>query len=270
MSQPASALAFDEISRVYDATREPLDSATLERLADCLGRFGIRQLLEVGVGTGRIAGPLTESGFGVTGVDVSRKMLLRAREKGIGRLVRGTADRLPFLDASFDGALFAHVLHVLEHPRTALREACRVARLGAVALVEPIPPGEPDPMNRPETNPRQLVYQYLREEGFEIPARSGGPKHRDRALLAEVPPDQIEVVSDEIVTDYLARDLKVLEAGGSRWTLHIPPEALKGAISRARQEVGDRTVTYRRVRALARWTRPPSAEAGPNDGPSGP
>lgn len=266
MPYPASVRAFDEVSRVYDATREPLDPSVLDRIVLCLQHWRIRSLLEIGVGTGRVAAPLSAWGFELTGVDSSLNMMRKAREKHLERLVRGIAESLPFRDASFDGALFAHVLHVLEDPRLAIREACRVARFGALALVEPARTGGPDLFERPEEDPRRLVYEYLREEGIEIPRRAGGPRLRERALLAEIPPDQLEVVSDTTVTEPLARPLAVLAARGSRWILHVPPEILERAVARARREIGDRTVTYRRVRALARWTRPPPVVTGPPEG----
>ncbi len=266
MSNLPVSRSFDEISRVYDATREPLERRVLDRIAESLRRSGVRSLLEVGVGTGRIGSPLSARGFELTGLDLSRNMLLRAREKRLERLVRGTASALPFCDASFDAALFAHVLHVLERPRIAIREACRVGRLGALALVGPKTDEAPDPFERPEADARRRVYDLLREEGIEVPAHAGGPRQRDRALLAEIPPDALEVVSDETVTEPLARPLSVLAARGSRWTLHVPPEILERAIARARREIGDRTVTYRRVRALARWTRPPPLVPGRTEG----
>lgn len=262
MSYSPIAHAFDEISRVYDATREPLEPRVVDRISEWLRRWSIRSLLEVGVGTGRVASPLSARGFELTGLDTSRSMLAKAREKHLERLVRGTADRLPFSDASFDGALFVHVLHILEHPRDALREACRVGRFGALALVEPTAAGEPDPLERPDTDPRRLVYRYLREEGIDIPAGGEGPRARDRALLTEIPPDRLEVVSDGMVTEPLSRFLSVLEARGSRRTLHVPTEILERAVARARREIGDRTVTYRRLRALAGWTRPPPLGPG--------
>ena len=266
MPYPASARSFDEVSRVYDATREPLDPRVLDQIAVCLQRWRIRSLLEIGVGTGRVASPLSARGFELTGVDTSLNMMLKAREMHLERVVRVTVESVPFRDASFDGALFAHVLHVLEGPRLAIREAVRVARFGALALVEPKLTGGLDPFERPEADPRRLVYGYLREEGIEVPALAGGPRLRDRALLAEIPPDQLEVVSDTTVTEPLARPLSVLAARGSRWILHVPPEILQRAVARARQEIGDRTVTYRRVRALARWTRPPPVVPGPPEG----
>ena len=60
------ATDFDRISPEYDATRSPLDGATLDGLARVFRDHGVTRLLEVGVGTGRIAVPLGERGFDIT------------------------------------------------------------------------------------------------------------------------------------------------------------------------------------------------------------
>lgn len=255
--------AFDEISRVYDATRDPVDSRTVERIVAALARHDMASLLEVGVGTGRMALPLSERGVAVTGLDASRGMLARARIKGLARLVRGSAYRLPFGDQTFDAALFVHVLHLLDDPRVALLEACRVARRGAVALVRPGRPGRGEALD-PRLRPRRLVYESLARQGYPVPARASGPPHvRERRLLAEIPPDHLEVVREERVTEALARQLEICSVGASRWTLHVPPDVLRRAVEEARAAVGERTVTYFRVEALAFWSEPPTASAPP-------
>jgi ubiquinone/menaquinone biosynthesis C-methylase UbiE len=96
MSQAVNiATQFDRISQVYDETREPLKEAAVDKIKDILLRNGCSSIIEVGVGTGRVAKPLQERGFEVVGVDVSRGMLLKAREKGILRLILADADYLP-------------------------------------------------------------------------------------------------------------------------------------------------------------------------------
>jgi ubiquinone/menaquinone biosynthesis C-methylase UbiE len=250
---------FDQISAVYDATRDPLDGPTLDAIVDRLKAQTAATLLEVGVGTGRIAAPLGKRGLRVTGVDASRGMLGRAREKGIARLVRGSAYALPFRDAAFDAALFVHVLHLLEDPRAALREACRVTRTGAVALVRPSRGERRDPVEGSEDDPRRIVYDYLRKEGYPMPTGTGGPRAREAQLLREIPPDRLEVVSDREVTERVARRIDMLEQRASRHVLHVPPEVLRRAAAEARTRVGNRTVTYRRVEALATWTHVPPA-----------
>ncbi len=245
---------FDTIAPAYDATRDPIDPATLGEVGRVLREQQVRRLLEVGVGTGRVAVPLGERGFQVTGVDASRGMLAQARNKGLVRLVRGSAYRLPFASGSVDASLLVHVLHLLDEPVVALREATRVGRFGAFALVRP-GPGEGERRTPEQEAARRVVYRILAERGYPLPGSArGGPPLKERAVLAQVPPDRLTVVSDRMVTEPVARRLDMLARGASRHTMHIPPEELQRAVEAARAEVGDRTVTFRRVEALALWS----------------
>lgn len=258
MSPSRIAQDFDAISPSYDATRDPLDDPTLDALAASLRERGVRRVLEVGIGTGRVSLPLRDRGFEVTGLDMSRGMLRRAREKGLERLVRGSAYQLPFPDRAFDAALFVHVLHVLEEPEPALGEAIRVARAGAFGLVHP--PGH-DPRRGSEAEaPRRLVFEQLRAQGLAIPDRPS-PWRRERDLLSRHPPDQLTVLAEREVTESAARRIDVLATRAHRWSLDIPPPLLEKAIAKVRAQLGDRQVTYHRTEALARWSGPIAARA---------
>ncbi len=246
------AAEFDQISLVYDETRDPLDSATVDGLTGALGDAGVSSILEVGVGTGRVAMPLSARGISVTGLDASRGMLSKARAKGLPRLVRGTGYRLPFRDHAFDGTLFVHVLHMLDDPERAVREASRVGRVGSFALVHPRGGGQPDSARR-EDEPRHLVRAILEEEGYPMPPRSS-PWTKERDLLARFPPDTLTVVSEREVTEPLRARIDRLSKRGHRNLLTIPPDVLARAIDIARERVGDRSITYHRVEALATWT----------------
>ena len=83
---------FDRIAGVYDETREPLGEDALDKAALILAEDGCRRILEVGIGTGRIARPLMQRGFEIVGVDLSRGMMAKARQKGIESLVMGDAN----------------------------------------------------------------------------------------------------------------------------------------------------------------------------------
>ncbi len=77
--------------------------------------------LEVGVGTGRFAGPL---GYGV-GLDPAPSMLARARERGVSP-VRGIAEALPFRDGGFDSVLLVTTICFVDDLVATFREARRV------------------------------------------------------------------------------------------------------------------------------------------------
>jgi len=249
------AADFDEISPEYDATRPPLEDATLENMAGVLRERGVRRLLEVGVGTGRIARPLEERGFEVTGLDASLGMIARARTKGLRRLVRGSAYRLPFRDEAFDATLFVHVLHLLDDPPSALHEADRVGRAGAFALVHPAAATAAGDGTAELDEGRRAVYRSLAREGIPPPARGGGPRVRERLILQLLPPDELVLLTDREVTEPLTRTLLLFERRASRHVLHVPAATLSRAVASARAELGNRTVTYRRIEALAIWSR---------------
>jgi SAM-dependent methyltransferase len=79
--------------------------------------------LEIGVGTGRFAGPL-----GVpVGLDPSDAMLVRAAARGI-ETVNGTAEALPFADSSFDYVLVVTTICFVDSPDEMIAEAHRVLR----------------------------------------------------------------------------------------------------------------------------------------------
>jgi ubiquinone/menaquinone biosynthesis C-methylase UbiE len=249
--------AFDQIAPVYDQTREPLDATTLEALARILEQEGCRVLLEVGVGTGRIGVPLTERGFTLTGVDASKEMLARARAKHLDRLVRGSAYALPIRDGAVDGALFAHVLHVLDEPKRALAEAARVSRQRVFALVmERIRKGADGATAPAESDEHRALRDILAEKGYPLPQRQR-PWQKDRELLAAIPPTDLTLLSDRVVTETLAERFRRIEKRADRLTLHVPREVLDAAIREVRGRIPpgeeDRSVTYRRKLSVASW-----------------
>lgn len=101
--------------------------------------------LEVGVGTGRNF-PLYPEAVQLIGVDISRRMLARARRRGetLGRtvrLVRASAEALPFRDGTFVTVTATCVFCSVEDPVRGLREVRRVVSPeGKVLLLEHVRP----------------------------------------------------------------------------------------------------------------------------------
>lgn len=241
---------FDALASVYDETRQPLDPETLDGLVECLRERGWSSLLEVGVGTGRIAQPLVARGIRVVGLDASRGMLAYAADKGVPYLVHGTAYHLPFPERTFDVALFVHVLHILDDPGSGLSEASRVSRAGVLALMDHVPE-DGDAERPPEPTPREIVRRVLVEAGYPDLLRAG-PRAKEREILRANPPQETRLLSDREVTEPLSRALDNLAKRAYRHVLDVPPEVLERAVSIAREKVGDRTATYRR-REMAVW-----------------
>ncbi|MEK7202228.1 MAG: class I SAM-dependent methyltransferase [Patescibacteria group bacterium] len=102
-------------------------------------------VLDVGCGYGRIAILLAKDGYHVTGIDLSKKLIERARitvrkEKLSSIFDLGSMTQLPYSENSFDAAIclwsaFSELLGGTEQ-RQALREMFRVIRPNGFALVE--------------------------------------------------------------------------------------------------------------------------------------
>jgi SAM-dependent methyltransferase len=134
----STRVSFDRVADVYDRTRAMPPDATAAVTAGTAAVLRATApdpcLLEVGVGTGRIAVPLADAGVRVVGIDVATAMLAQARRKRADlTVVVADATAPPFRTASFDGALFVHVLHLV--PGALLLPATlRLVRPGGVLL----------------------------------------------------------------------------------------------------------------------------------------
>ena len=90
-------------------------------------------VLDVATGTGAVARELLrQKGCTVVGLDQSPEMLAEARRRlpENVELVEGTAEQLPFPDASFDALTFTYLLRYVSDPAATLRELARVVRPG--------------------------------------------------------------------------------------------------------------------------------------------
>lgn len=139
-----------EVSSVYDRVRFRGPGGALVNWLDqrllMSAVAGIRpggRILDLPVGTGRMARRLTSEGFQVIGTDVSEPMLRLAQQLAaeVGEraaLLRGDAEELPFADKTFDGAVCFRLMPHLpaETREKILREMGRVARR-VIAVYQP-------------------------------------------------------------------------------------------------------------------------------------
>ncbi|AEV17074.1 MAG: class I SAM-dependent methyltransferase [Thermus sp.] len=96
-------------------------------------------LLELGVGTGRIALPLIARGYRYLALDKDPAMLEVLRQKIAGaarkvQLLEADARAIPLPDESVHGVIVVHFWHLLPDWPRALAEALRVLRPGGVLL----------------------------------------------------------------------------------------------------------------------------------------
>ncbi|MFK7828261.1 MAG: class I SAM-dependent methyltransferase [Congregibacter sp.] len=130
---------FDErVSQRYDALRGHPALVSLDIGAHLAHTAGEKAtILELGVGTGRMAKPLAAAGCEVVGVDLSLDMLTAIRADGGKGLypVLGDIQKLPFSPGCFDAALCVHVLHLIPDWQGVLQSMLHLVRpAGALML----------------------------------------------------------------------------------------------------------------------------------------
>jgi ubiquinone/menaquinone biosynthesis C-methylase UbiE len=132
---------FDELAPRYDRVMDWGDRILFGGGREWLAAQASGEVLEIGVGTGRSL-PLFPPNIRVTGIDISPRMLDRAKHRaatlGLGVDLRvGDAQAMEFADGSFDTVLFGLALCSIPDDRRAIAEARRVLRPGGrVALLE--------------------------------------------------------------------------------------------------------------------------------------
>lgn len=126
---------YNRIAPLYDAMEAVIERALFGRWRRRLwSRLPAGRILEVGVGTGKNM-PYYPAGAQVTAIDLSDRMLARARKRAqrLGLSVdlqQMDAQRLDFADHEFDAAVATFVFCSIPFPLQALTETARVVRPG--------------------------------------------------------------------------------------------------------------------------------------------
>ena len=140
------------IAHVWDISSETYDDkeghgihSEIEReawkiLFKSLLPSGRLEVLDVGCGTGEIGLLFAELGHHVTGLDISEKMLAKAREKTSNKVFdstfkKGDAEDPPFEAGTFDVVVNRHLLWTLPHPDIAVNNWKKVLKKGGVLIV---------------------------------------------------------------------------------------------------------------------------------------
>ncbi len=181
------SIVFDRAVDFYDQTRAmPPEVAALpvETLIRETNLAPEARVLEIGIGTGRIAIPLAERIRRVTGVDLSRPMMEALTQKIAGTSLRidvAQADvvQLPFPDECVDLIYAVHVLHLVSGWRNAVAEARRVLKSGGYLLISW--------HRRMPDSPNSLLRKELgrRVAGYGVSTKRPGAQSEEE-ILAEL------------------------------------------------------------------------------------
>lgn len=132
----SAAIGYSSAADTYEAGRPDYPAAVLDWLRDIAGVRAGRRVLEVGAGAGAFTARLTETDASVCALEPVKPMRLKlARRVPRAMVVAGTANALPFRDASIDALVCAQSFHWFATP-AALRAFRQVLTAdGVLALV---------------------------------------------------------------------------------------------------------------------------------------
>jgi demethylmenaquinone methyltransferase/2-methoxy-6-polyprenyl-1,4-benzoquinol methylase/ArsR family transcriptional regulator len=161
--------------RAMHVSEEKVEAAIRKAVGDA----PIPALLDIGTGTGRILELLAPQCGRALGVDQSPQMLgmARARLERAGlrntQLRQGDIFALPVERNGFDLVVLHQVLHYLDDPSRALREAARAMRPGSRLLVVDFAPHEEEGLRTDHAHrrlgfAREEIAGFLAEAGLDV------------------------------------------------------------------------------------------------------
>ncbi len=132
-----SEMGYDLYAEVYDENLMYLNSFERQELLRMLGAdLDGKEVLDLGMGTGRLAQLLLSRGVKLTGVDISQEMVEKFKSKfSQAEAVKADVRELPFADESFDIALAAFLIVHLRDLEEFFDEVYRVLKPGGFILV---------------------------------------------------------------------------------------------------------------------------------------
>jgi len=236
------AVSFDRVAGIYDATRwSGVPIEIMRKLLTTMKEVfaGCRTILDIGTGTGRFAEYFNDAGFNVVGIDVSLSMMAKARERKLRNLVQADAHRLPFRDATFDGALMIHVLHLVHDWVQVVHEVGRVTRKVIVAEVEG---GE-------GFNPRSRYLELRREMGHPLVRFNDG----EAGLRRLVRPAIVKLVGDYLRDVDVHEEIDSFDRRKSSVSWDVPAEVNDRIIQRLHSENPEKTIRRREIVEVVGW-----------------
>jgi len=236
------AVSFDHIAGVYDSTRwSGIPAEVMKSLLNAMKELfaGCRTILDVGIGTGRFAGYLNNSGFDVVGIDVSLSMMAKAREKGVRNLVQADAHYLPFRDMVFDAAIMVHVLHLVRDWVQVVGEVGQVTGRVVVAEVEG---GE-------GFSPRSTYLELRKEMDYPLDRFNDG----EAGLRRAVPPATVKLIGDYWTDIDVHEEIDSFDKRKSSVSWDVPAEVNDRIIQRLHSENPEKTVRRREIVEVVGW-----------------
>lgn len=225
--------AYSAAASAYVTSPTHAGGSDLGRLIDLVAPHAGEKALDISTGGGHVALALARRDARVTAVDLTPAMLAAAREhlrsEGVNTVswVVGDAERLPFLDASFDIVTIRIAPHHYADVGASLREVARVlvpgGRLGLIDNIVPEDAHLADAMNdwerrRDPSHVRALPLSewraLLAAAGLRITTlETGRKRHRfdEWAARTGMSPEDRQTLVDTMLADRAAREAFAVE-----------------------------------------------------------
>jgi ubiquinone/menaquinone biosynthesis C-methylase UbiE/DNA-binding transcriptional ArsR family regulator len=174
------------------------EAAVEAAVLDAIGSRSVRDLVDLGTGTGRMLQLLAPRATRAVGLDASHAMLSVARanleKAGLHRveLRQGDIYAPPFPRNAFDLVVIHQVLHYLDDPSRAIREAGRLVAPGGRILVVDFAPHNLEFLRENQAHrrlgfAREQVAGWLEEAGLDCAlTRELAPKSKDEQLTVSL------------------------------------------------------------------------------------
>lgn len=171
---------FDWASSFYDYTRaipDNLMNKMIKSFQQNVKTTSDSRMLDIGIGTGRIAIPLVKQLHLTTiGIDISIKMLQKCFKKTTSNkevhLINAEALVLPFQDGQFDIIFMSHILHLLPNPYHFIEVMTPLlVHNGYFVLLEAF-------VDYSQSIPYLIYYNRLTDLGYQVNRKSHGLSRR--------------------------------------------------------------------------------------------
>ena len=166
-------------------------------------------------------------------------MMAKAKEKKLRNLVQADAQRLPFRDGTFDGAIMIHLLHLVHDWVQVVHEVGRVTSNVIVAEVEG---GE-------GFSPRSRYLEIRREMGYPLDRLNDG----EVGLRRIVTPRRTKLVGDYWTELDVHEEIDSFDRRRSSVSWDLPSGVNSRIIQRLHSENPGKTARRRDVVEVVEW-----------------
>jgi ubiquinone/menaquinone biosynthesis C-methylase UbiE len=130
---------YDLTAHIYDMRYSEEQTAKIHAALESVSIKKHSIILDVGCGTGLLFNHVAEKAETIVGLDISRKILLLARERSRKfvnvHLIWADADSLPFNDEAFSHAFAITLIQNMPNPAKTLKEVERITKNDDVIVV---------------------------------------------------------------------------------------------------------------------------------------